>query len=82
MCLRNAPPLCLPFLTSAQHSNTIDHSILLKRLDIPFGFNGTVLVWFASYVGGRAQAVVMGPVLYTLYSQPLSDGISPHESAK
>ena len=70
---------------------TIDHSILLQRLEITFGVSGTALEWFKSYLSNRHQAVVikgkkssdhllkygvpqgsvLGPVLFTLYTQPL-----------
>ena len=71
--------------------DTIDHSILLQRLEITFGVSGTALEWFKSYLSNRHQAVVikgkkssdhlikygvpqgsvLGPVLFTLYTQPL-----------
>ena len=74
--------------------DTLDHPILLKRLQTTFG----VLDWFVSYLSGRFQSVivdgvvsasrplvygvpqgsVLGPVMFTLYSQPLSDVISVH----
>ena len=79
--------------------DTLDHSILLKRLKVTFGLDGAVLDWFSSYVTNRTQTVaisgfksapspllygvpqgsVLGPVLFTLYSQPLSSVISAHE---
>ena len=78
--------------------DTLDHSILLKRLEVTFGIRGTVFQWFASYVHHRFQSVliegaasaasplvfgvpqgsVLGPVLFTLYTQPLSDVIMAH----
>ena len=78
--------------------DTLDHSILLKRLDVTFGIRGTVYKWFLSYLSDRQQSVlinsvlsdprpllygvpqgsVLGPVLFTLYSQPLSDVIIFH----
>ena len=78
--------------------DTLDHPILLKRLETTFGVRGTVLDWFVSYLSGRFQSVivdgvvsasrppvygvpqcsVLGPVLFTLYSQPLLDVISVH----
>ena len=78
--------------------DTLDHSILLRRLEISFGLHGIVLHWFKSYVQDRFQCVsidgvvsspcplvygvpqgsVLGPVLFTLHSQPLSDVISHH----
>ena len=78
--------------------DTLDHSVLLLRLEKTFGIGGTVLQWFSSYVRDRSQCVlidnerslpsslmygvpqgsVLGPVLFTLYSQSLSDVISEH----
>jgi len=79
--------------------DTLDHSILLRRLEYTFGIRGTALAWFASYVSDRSQCVliegvqsqpapllygvpqgsVLGPVLFVLYSQPLSDVIISHD---
>ena len=39
--------------------DTIDHSILLQRLEITFGVSGTALEWFKSYFSNRHQAVVI-----------------------
>ena len=39
--------------------DTIDHSILLQRLEITFGVSGTALEWFKSYLSNRHQAVVI-----------------------
>ena len=78
--------------------DTLDHPVLLKRLETTFGVRGTALDWFVSYLSGRFQSVivdgvvsasrslvydvpqgsVLGPVLFILYSQPLSDVISVH----
>ena len=33
--------------------DTVDHAILLKRLDVSFGIRGNALNWFASYLSGN-----------------------------
>ena len=37
--------------------DTIDHNILLHRLQHDFGLSGTVLDWFSAYLSGRIQSV-------------------------
>ena len=37
--------------------DTVDHSILLHRLQHWFGLHGTSLDWFSSYLTSRSQAV-------------------------
>ena len=81
--------LCLTFFTAF---DTIDHTILLRRLGNWFGVSGNALDWFKSYLTGRSQRIklgnclssrsdlsfgvlqgsVLGPLLFTLYTTPLS----------
>ena len=37
--------------------DTVDHAILLRRLEVSFGIQGVALDWFASYLSGRSQQV-------------------------
>ena len=78
--------------------DTIDHKILLDRLENLSGISGTAVSWFESYLTGRTQMVtidnnsskpsnlyfgmlqgsVLGPVLFILYTKPLSNLIERH----
>jgi len=71
--------------------DTVDHRILLNRLERKYGIRNGALQWFHSYLENRSQVVVLdgsysekadlqygvpqgsilGPVLFTLYTQPL-----------
>ena len=39
--------------------DTIDHKILLDRLENLYGISGTALSWFKSYLTGRTQMVTI-----------------------
>ena len=39
---------------------TLDHAILIQRLQHTFGISGTALAWLRSYLGHRYQTVVVG----------------------
>ena len=78
--------------------DTIDHYILLCRLEQHFGVSGLALSWFKSYVSNRFQFVstsgsnsklskldygvpqglMVGPILFLLYTQPLSQILFNH----
>ncbi len=42
--------------------DTVDHVLLLQRLQLKFGLSGTVLKWFTSYLSQRTQRVTVGGV--------------------
>ena len=78
--------------------DTVDHQILLSRLQNIFGIRSTAFEWFQSYLKNRTQSVsigtfssapsdlkfgvpqgsVLGPVLFVLYTTPLSQIIQNH----
>ena len=43
--------------------DTVDHTILLSRLESRFGLSGPVLNWLESYLSGREQRVMVGSTL-------------------
>ena len=43
--------------------DTVDHSILLRRLEISFGIRGSALECFSSYLTGRSQQVSVHNVM-------------------
>lgn len=45
--------------------DTVDHDILLRRLEISYGFGGVVLGWLRSYLDGRTQFVRRGRSIST-----------------
>ena len=40
--------------------NTIDHDMLLSRLNSLYGISGDALDWFKSYLSSRVQRVIIG----------------------
>ena len=80
--------------------DTIDHTILLDRLNVYYGISELSLGWFKSYLSGRTHSVkvgstlshpavlqygvpqgsVLGPILFSLYTNPISSIIHSHSS--
>ena len=76
--------------------DTIDHKLLLDRLEEWFGIRGDALRWVGSYLSDRCQLIsiqgklsvpmsliygvpqgsVLGPLLFILYTTPLSQIIT------
>ena len=51
----NKNEVILVLLDLSAAFDTIDHEILFRRPHTQFGFTGTVLQWFESYIRGRSQ---------------------------
>ena len=98
MAMDKGQVTALTLLDLSAAFDTIDHPILMDRLQSWFGFSGLALDWFLSYLSNRSQQVrlegtlsprvhlpfgvpqgsVLGPVLFTLYTTPLSGVIRGH----
>ena len=50
----------LVYLDLSAAFDTIDHNILLSRLENSYGIHGLALSWFQSYLSGRSQFVRIG----------------------
>ena len=72
----NKEVVCLVLLDLSAAFDTVDHQILLERLNM-FGLTGTVINWITSYLWGRLQKVVVGDTNSS--AVPLSCGV-PQES--
>ena len=79
--------------------DTIDHKVLLHRLETRFNICDNALAWFQSYLRDRTQSVsiqghmststvlsfgvpqgsVLGPILFILYTAPVSDIAREHQ---
>ncbi len=63
----------LVWLDMSAAFDTIDHKILLKRLEQECGITGHALTWFEPYLSGRQQAVIINGARSKEY--PLDFGV-------
>jgi hypothetical protein len=62
--LAKGHPTALAMLDLSAAFNTIDHTTLLDCLNSWFGFSGTVLNWFLSYLSDHSQMVKINYFLF------------------
>ena len=92
--------IALTLLDLSTAFDTIDHTVLLDRLNIYYGISELALGWFRSYLSGRTHSIkvgstcsnpaalqygvpqgsVLGPILFSLYTNPISSIIYSHSS--
>jgi len=53
----------LGFLDMSAAFDTVDHTILLERLEVSFGLSGSVLSWLTSFLIGRTQQAMINGLL-------------------
>jgi len=48
--------------------DTVDHDTMLRRLEYSFGIRGNALSWFASYLSGSSQRIIINESLSEPYN--------------
>ena len=67
LALSKGMPTALVLLDLSAAFDTIDHDTLLSCLSARFGFAGSALKWFRSYLQDRFQSVKIGSILSNLF---------------
>ena len=73
MKMDNGQVVMLVLLDLSAAFDTIDHKILLKRLENRYGIRGIALKWFKSYLTGRTQSVCING--HESEKRPLNYGV-------
>ena len=50
--------------------DTVDHQVLLRRLEVSYGITGTAFKWFKSYLTNRSQHVLINGNCSDSFSLP------------
>ena len=66
-------PAVLVLLDLSAAFDTVNHKILLSRLEHLVGINGTALAWFGSYLADRSFSVQLGD--FSSSAAPLTSGV-------
>lgn len=53
--------------------DTINHHLLISRLQHSFGLSGSVISWLQSYLAGRSQTISVGQ--FSSYKMPVTSGV-------
>ena len=81
MAMDKGQVTALTLLDLSAAFDTIDHSILLERLQSWFGFSGLALGWFSSYLSDRSQQIklegVLSPKVHLSFGVPQGSVLGP-----